>query len=70
MASTVSGSTAFTMQQEPETGTFQRRMQDVTNYLYDAEEKKVLGKTLEQWCKLFLKGNSFHFRFHLSLFIL
>ena len=37
------------MQQEPETGTFQRRMQDVTNYLYDSEEKKVLGKTLEQW---------------------
>ncbi|CAG2202210.1 sodium/potassium-transporting ATPase subunit beta-2-like [Mytilus galloprovincialis] len=49
MASTVSGSTAFTTQVDPDTGTFQRRLGDVSTFFYDSEEGKILGKTFQQW---------------------
>ena len=51
MASTVSGSTAFTLQTDPETGAIKRRLEDITTFLFDAEERKILGKTPEQWSK-------------------
>ncbi|CAG2202207.1 unnamed protein product [Mytilus edulis] len=49
MASTVSGSTAFTFQADPDTGTFKRRFGDVSNFFFDSENGKVLGKTFQQW---------------------
>lgn len=53
MASTVSGSTAFTTQVDPDTGTFQRRLGDVSTFFYDSEEGKILGKSFQQWSKFY-----------------
>lgn len=55
MASTVSGSTAFTLQTEPETGTFKRRLDDVTKFLFDSEEGKILGKSIMQWGEMIIQ---------------
>ncbi|VDI44568.1 sodium/potassium-transporting ATPase subunit beta [Mytilus galloprovincialis] len=60
MASTVSGSTAFTFQADPDTGTFKRRFGDVSNFFFDSENGKVLGKTFQQW----LFGALFYIAFY------
>lgn len=59
MASSVSGtvSTAFTLQTEPDTGTFKRRFEDVTTFCLDVENGKILGKSISQWSK-FLEFSS------------
>ncbi|CAC5425445.1 ATP1B [Mytilus coruscus] len=60
MASTVSGSTAFTIQADPDTGTFKRRFEDVSTFFFDSENGKILGKSFQQW----LLGALFYIAFY------